>query len=83
MDIAYCAQHNFGGDDHTPFLESYNAAMQAERELWERVKTTRPGQPGFNKALFDQWLEAVARTTAASKALREAFSTNRDPDELE
>lgn len=59
------------------YVEEYHAAMKAERALWEKVEGHGPGQPGYDRELFNQWLEAVSRTNAASKALREAFASDK------
>ena len=56
------------------YIDAYHEAMKIEQELWERVVGHGPGQPGHDRALWERWLEAVGRTTRASKALREAFS---------
>jgi hypothetical protein len=65
------------------YVDAYHAAMQAERELWERLEGKGPGQPGYDPQLFKQWLNAVAATNVAAKAVREAFSDgiSGDPDE--
>lgn len=62
------------------FVDDYHAATKAESQLWERVKGHGPGQPGFNQELWDKWLNAVSRTNAASKALREAFTESKLSD---
>lgn len=59
-------------------VDAYQDAMRAEADLWERVKDRGPGQPGYDQVVWTQWLEAVGRTTAAARALREAF---REPQE--
>jgi hypothetical protein len=59
------------------FVDAFHAALRAEQELWKQVEGKGPGQPGFNKALWDRWMESVAQTTAASKALREAFAEQK------
>jgi hypothetical protein len=56
------------------FVDEFHAASEAEAELWNQVKGHGPGQPGFNRDLWGKWLEAVGRTNATAKALREAFS---------
>lgn len=56
------------------YVDAYHEAMKREQALWERVKGHGPGQPGHDRALWDEWLEAVSRTTSASRALREAFA---------
>ncbi|MBG9388355.1 hypothetical protein [Caenimonas aquaedulcis] len=60
-------------------VDEYHAANQAELVLWEKVQGKGPGQPGFDLALFQQWLEAVGRTNAASKALSEGFADTIPP----
>jgi hypothetical protein len=61
-------------------VDAYQAATRKEQELWARMNGRGPGQPGFDRELFDKWMEAVAQTTAASKALREAFAEPKKPD---
>lgn len=61
-------------------VDEYHRAMQTERDLWELVKDRGPGRLGYDQALWRRWLEAVARTNAASKALREAFSDTKPGD---
>lgn len=56
------------------YVDDYRAAMSSESELWRQIGGRGPGQPGYDPALWQQWLQAVNRTTAASKALREAFT---------
>jgi hypothetical protein len=56
------------------FVDAFHAAMQLERELWDKVNGHGPGQPGFDSELWTKWMEAVSRTTATAKALREAFA---------
>jgi hypothetical protein len=63
------------------FVDDYRAAMQREQDLWVQVKGHGPGQQGFNQALWDQWMEAVSKTNAASRAMREAFSGSGKPGE--
>jgi hypothetical protein len=63
------------------FVDAYHAAARTEEDLWTQMKGHGPGQPGFNKELWDKWLRAVGQTTAASKALREAISTPKRSDE--
>ena len=60
--------------DRQQYLDAYDDAMKRERELWVQVKGKGPGTPNFNKALWLEWLHAVSRTTAASKALRDAYT---------
>lgn len=56
------------------FVDAYRAATEEESRLWKKVEGRGPGQAGHDPDLWRQWLEAVGRTNAASKALREAFS---------
>jgi hypothetical protein len=58
-------------------VDAFHAAMRTEQQLWEQMGGKGPGQPGFDQALWDRWLEAVGQTTAAPRALREAFA---EPD---
>jgi hypothetical protein len=55
------------------FIDAYHAATKLESELWIRVQGKGPGMPGFDDKVWREWLDAVSATTAASKALREAF----------
>jgi hypothetical protein len=70
-------------DPRQTIVADYHAALAAERELWESVKGRQPGQPGFDRALWDRWLNAVSHTNAMSKALREAFSTDSKLGDLQ
>ena len=63
-------------------LAEYSEAMFHERDLWERVKDKRPGTRDHDKGLWDAWLKAVARTEAASRALREAYSLPAQAQQL-
>ena len=55
-------------------LDVYRAATQREEELFDLVKGNVPGQPGHDRAIWDQWIAALSVTTRASKELREAFT---------
>lgn len=61
------------------FIDDYHAATQRESDLWIRVQGKGPGMPGFDHELWRKWLDAVSATTAASKALREAFDSPPAP----
>jgi hypothetical protein len=52
-------------------VDAYKAAAIAEHELWKQMKGLAPGQPGFDRQLWDRWMRAVSVTNAAAKALRE------------
>lgn len=54
-------------------IDALHAAMAEEQRLYALVKDRGPGLAGYEPNVWQQWLEAVARTTAASKALREGF----------
>lgn len=60
------------------FVDAFHAAVKAEQELWKQMDGKGPSQPGYDKELWQRWLDAVAQTNAASKALREAFSEPKD-----
>lgn len=55
-------------------VELYDAAMSAERDLWDKVKGKGPGMPMHDAAAWDDWLRCVKATNSASRALRIAFS---------
>lgn len=55
-------------------IDEFQAAMQAERELWAKLGSHDPSLPGFDRELWEQWISAVSRATAASKAVREAIA---------
>jgi PhoPQ-activated pathogenicity-related protein len=57
-----------------PLIDAFHQAMANEQRLYEKVKGHGPGMQGFNPREWQQWLDAVARTTAASKVLRESFA---------
>lgn len=61
------------------FIDAYHAATAREAQLWIQVRGKGPGMPGHNRELWQQWLDAISATTAASKALREAFPDGRTP----
>ena len=54
------------------YLEKYNAAMKRERDLWAKIAARGPSLPEHDDKLWREWLEAVGRSTTASKELREA-----------
>lgn len=54
-------------------IDAYHRAMFEEQELYVKVKGKGPGMDGYNPQEWQAWLDAVHRTTAASKALREGF----------
>jgi hypothetical protein len=53
-------------------IESFHRAVQAEDALYRQLGGKSPGQPGFPPRLWAEWLEAVAKTTAAANAMRKA-----------
>jgi hypothetical protein len=59
------------------FMDTYSAALRAERELWAEMKGRCPGRPGFDQKLWDKWLAAVSRCTATSKAMRQLSMDSR------
>jgi hypothetical protein len=67
-------------NEQQDFVDTFDAAMRAERELWVEMKGACPGQPGFNKSVWDKWLTAVSRCNAASRAMRQAFSGTKGRD---
>jgi len=58
-------------DERERLIEAYRAASAEERRLYELIKDFRPGMQGHNRERWLQWLDAVSRTTAASRALRQ------------
>lgn len=62
------------------FIDAYHAATRAESELWEKVKGCGPGTAGYDRELWAKWLEAVSATTAAARALREAFAESAEDE---
>lgn len=63
------------------YLDLYNAAMQRERDLWARIAAKGPGILEHDDQLWRDWLEAVGRSTHASKELREASARDGAPGE--
>jgi hypothetical protein len=55
------------------FIDDYREATEAEAVLWLLVQGNGPGTPGYDPETWRRWIDAVGRTTEASKALREAF----------
>jgi hypothetical protein len=64
------------------YIDAYHAATAKEADLWIKVQGKGPGMPGFDRNLWKTWLDAVSATTAASKALREAFTGDSKPSDL-
>lgn len=54
------------------YLDLYNAAMKHERDLWEQIAAKGHSLLEHDDKLWRDWLEAVGRSTSASKDLREA-----------
>jgi hypothetical protein len=53
--------------------ERFYKAVQREDELWKELGGKRPGDIGFSQRVWAEWLEAVARTTAAATEMRRAY----------
>ena len=60
-------------------IDAYHLAMAAEQRWYDKVKLHGPGIEGFKPEEWAEWLEAISRTTAASKALREGFADSVPP----
>ena len=63
------------------YLDLYNEAMKRERDLWEQIAAKGPGLLEHDDRLWRDWLEAVGRSTSASKELREASARDAASDE--
>ncbi len=61
-------------------IDAFHEAMFEEQMLYMKVQGHGPGMAGYKPELWQDWLDAVSRTTATSRALREGFD---DPGSLE
>lgn len=68
-------------NERRPLIDAYHAAVEEENALWDQVQGKGPGQPEYDKALFDRWLEALVKTNQALQALREAFGHPSTPSQ--